>query len=307
MMAQMTPADLEARQRALDPATSFIVQAPAGSGKTELLIQRYLRLLSVVDAPEEVVAITFTRKAAAEMRARVVKALQRCAMPSIETTSAQASLFGAAAATAVKPLEPHEELTHHLAQAALERDRQADWGLLENPARMRIGTIDALSAAITRRMPWTARFGAFPQIEERAEPMYREAARKTLLHQALSPDAPASVLLLHLDNDAARAENLIAQMLARRDQWLRLIGRGDIDLARGAAEAGGIARAHCGRAPRATGGLVSPGSAGRSRRSRLLRLPTGRSRAGRGFPGRRPRTLGRARRFSAHLRRKECA
>ena len=52
MSGAVQPADWAAREQALDPSRSFIVQAPAGSGKTELLIQRYLRLLSIVDDPD---------------------------------------------------------------------------------------------------------------------------------------------------------------------------------------------------------------------------------------------------------------
>src|SRR5438270_9847915 len=63
-------ADQESRDRALDPARSFIVQAPAGSGKTDLLVKRYIKLLGVVDKPEEILAITFTIRAAAEMKSR---------------------------------------------------------------------------------------------------------------------------------------------------------------------------------------------------------------------------------------------
>ncbi len=202
-------ADQSARQRALDPSVSFIVQAPAGSGKTELLIQRYLKLLAHVDQPEAVVAITFTKKAAAEMRSRVLAALRD-------------------AERGVAPLSLHQQVTSQLAQDVLARDRRAGWHLLQNPSRLPLQTIDALCAHITRQMPWLARFGAPPEITEKADALYREAARHTLLEvekeERAGADGPISRLLLHLDNDFGIAEKLIARMLETRDQWLRLTG-----------------------------------------------------------------------------------
>ena len=111
--------DLHAREQALSPERSFIVQAPAGSGKTELLIQRYLGLLATVNEPEEIIAITFTRKAAAEMRERVLRALADVAAGKL-------------------PESEHERRTQELARAALDRDGTRGWRINDSPARLRI-------------------------------------------------------------------------------------------------------------------------------------------------------------------------
>ncbi|HTB18640.1 MAG TPA: UvrD-helicase domain-containing protein [Bryobacteraceae bacterium] len=197
-------ADKAARLRALDVSQSFIVQAPAGSGKTELLIQRYLKLLETVETPDAVVAITFTRKAAGEMRSRVMQALR-------------------AAQRGVEPEAEHERLTFQISRQVLAHEQKLGWDILRNPARLRIETIDALCASITRRMPWLARFGAMPEISEKAEDLYREAARNTLAHLEHGHPGLAYVLL-HLDNDFQRARQLLTQMLEKRDQWLRHTG-----------------------------------------------------------------------------------
>ena len=199
-----TVPDIAQRREALDPRRSFIVQAPAGSGKTELLIQRYLLLLACVDHAEEIIAVTFTKKAAGEMRERVLQAL----------ADAQAEKA---------PESAHEALTLELAAAALWRDRKAGWHLTDNPAQLRIQTIDALCAGLTRQMPVLSRFGAQPESVEDADGLYRQAAQATiaLVNEAGPVAADVENLLAHLDNDVARAEDLLVDMLARRDQWLR--------------------------------------------------------------------------------------
>src|SRR3990167_9463916 len=77
-----TENDQASRQRALNLTESFIVQAPAGSGKTTLLVQRFLTLLQHAKSPEDILAITFTNKAANEMRVRIISALKAAALPS---------------------------------------------------------------------------------------------------------------------------------------------------------------------------------------------------------------------------------
>ncbi len=203
----MTPVDADrlARARAISSEASFIVQAPAGSGKTELLAQRFLALLARVDAPEEVLALTFTHKAAAEMRNRILEAVDRAAAP---PDSGE---------------EAHKRLTRELGAAVLAADRRHGWGLRDNPSRLRVMTIDALCASLARRMPVLSGFGAAPRIVEDAEPLYREAARMTILEiETAEPWSDAIAhLVAHLDNHLPKVEGQIAGMLAQRDQWLR--------------------------------------------------------------------------------------
>lgn len=198
------PTDRAARLRALDPQHSFLVQAPAGSGKTELLTDRILALLATVSRPEEIVAITFTRKAASEMHARVLAKLQAAGEP--------------------MPDSEHGRRSWELARAALARDAEMNWGLLRHPARLAIRTIDAFCAGLVRSMPWLSELGGMPGIADDARAHYDAAARATL---DLAGDFDAvRILLAHLDVDMQAAREAIAGMLGQRDQWLPLLVHG---------------------------------------------------------------------------------
>ena len=197
--------DAAARSAALDPRRSFIVQAPAGSGKTELLTQRYLRLLATVESPEQILAITFTRKAAAEMRARILQALQ--------------------SADTQPPESPHKRSTWDLARAVRAIDAQRGWQLMQHPARLRIQTIDALNASLARRLPVIAGTGAALEPTTDMAPLYELAGRRLLerLGDGSTVSAHLEVLVMHLGNRVERLIQLLNDLLAKRDQWLHIV------------------------------------------------------------------------------------
>ncbi|HET9693575.1 MAG TPA: UvrD-helicase domain-containing protein, partial [Steroidobacteraceae bacterium] len=202
--ADLLRADAEARRLALDVGRSFIVQAPAGSGKTELLTQRYLALLAVVEQPEALLAITFTRKAAAEMRNRILEALRRCQDPAANL----------------------RDDTRELARRAVAADARRHWGLLGNPGRLRVLTIDALNQSLARRLPVLSGLGAGLGIDEDGRTLYAEAAERLLAHlPAEDPRAAEAVAILleHLDNNVHKLVQLIGAMLARREAWLPVL------------------------------------------------------------------------------------
>ncbi|MDE2219394.1 MAG: UvrD-helicase domain-containing protein, partial [Gammaproteobacteria bacterium] len=198
--------DAEARAAALDTRNSFLLQAPAGSGKTTVLTCRLLALLATVDAPEEILAITFTRKAAAEMRNRVLEALH-------------------CAATGVGG----RELEARHAAAAWKRSQSLGWNLLDTPARLRIMTIDAYCQSLCAQLPIATRSGLRLEIAPDARPLYAAAARR-LLERALSETelvAAAQLLFARLDNDWGRFEELLVLMLEERAHWLPRVLSGE--------------------------------------------------------------------------------
>jgi ATP-dependent exoDNAse (exonuclease V) beta subunit len=181
--------------------TSFIVEAPAGAGKTELLTQRYLKLLATVDTPEEIIAITFTNKAASEMKKRIMDSL-------VDANSGQ------------RPSLPHKIVTFELGQKALARSAEKSWELLTTPSRLRIYTIDSLSGNLARQMPLLSRFGTQPAVSEDASLYYQEAATRTLANLDDVTEGPVvQMALRYFDNDHYRLNALLAEMLAKRDQW----------------------------------------------------------------------------------------
>ncbi len=203
---QIPPLDDAAeRMRALDTTRSILVNASAGSGKTELLIQRYLKLLAQVEEPEQILAITFTKKAAAEILDRILSELRSAELPN-----------------SADSISPHKEHTRTLALAALKNAAARGWNLTRQPRRMQLRTIDSLCANITQRIPILAQIGADSRAVEDAKPLYQAAAHATLSH-ALQIQGnltiAARTLLLHLDNRLTKARELLADLLASRDQW----------------------------------------------------------------------------------------
>jgi ATP-dependent helicase/nuclease subunit A len=190
--------DAQAREEALEHR-SFIVEAPAGSGKTELLTQRYLSLLATVDSPEEVIAITFTNKAASEMKKRI---LDSFSIPLSED-------------------QPHKIKTRELADRVLEHSKKLGWNLLQTPSRLRIYTIDSLSGHLARQMPLLSRFGTQPAVCDDATLHYQEAVDRALA--MLDHDVHGPVIqkaLRYFDNNHDRLAKLLTGMLGKRDQWL---------------------------------------------------------------------------------------
>jgi ATP-dependent helicase/nuclease subunit A len=188
--------DHATRSAAINLNISCIVSAPAGSGKTEILVQRMLHALSKVShSPEQVLAITFTRKAAAEMRQRILNALNHPQTALTETAKA--------------------------ANLVLQRDKKEQWQLQHHPWKLQIMTFDALYAQIIQNSQCSLQYLNFLGITDSPELLYRQSCEHLLSTYKNSKNL--NQVLEHLDNNIEQFIYLCCKLLATREQWLPLL------------------------------------------------------------------------------------
>lgn len=207
------PKDCKQRQEALNPNQSFIVKAPAGSGKTAILVQRYLKLLSLVNSPEEIVAITFTNKAASEMRNRVLNVLKQ---------TQKIHLSGNL--NAINSLDDYEKFNIELALDALKQDEKKSWGMLINSDVLKIKTIDAYLNDLLAHFP----FANQDQSPTEQTEFFTKIATNNALDLSSQFEDENFVLayqrlIQYFGYSHKRLAEAIASLLAKREQWLYLI------------------------------------------------------------------------------------
>ena len=199
--------DQQARVDALDPDASLIIQAPAGSGKTELLIQRYLRLLTTVSRCDMVLAVTFTKKAAGEMRARIVYALD-CAQHQ------------------PMPEQPHAQLTWQLAHAVIHHAQQHHWPLSDLSNHLSIMTIDACCQHFLSLADTPFHLYAQYQLHPQPSTFYRDVIQQFIHSYCLQKSAryydDFHQLLMHYHHDYRAVEQLMTTALSNREKWIGL-------------------------------------------------------------------------------------
>jgi ATP-dependent helicase/nuclease subunit A len=203
------PQDQEARDRALDPRESFHLEAPAGSGKTAVLLARFLTLLAQVnDSPREILTLTFTRKATGEFRERALKYFR-----GPENLGAN--------------FPPYEQLLYDLAGRAFRHLDRKNLALpyLSVPERLPVNTFHGFCAQLLKVAPHEADVPLDFQLPEsdREEEWQKQEALEELRRQ-LNARPPADPVrqalvrrLVRLNNNWQRLARELRDLLSRRD------------------------------------------------------------------------------------------
>jgi ATP-dependent helicase/nuclease subunit A len=186
------------------------VTANAGTGKTRVLSDRVLRLLLTGADPESILAITFTKAAAAEMTARVNERLAAWASAPQERLEAELQALGDAAP---RPAE-------------IERARRLFGRVLELPRGLAIQTIHGLCGAILRRFPLEAGVAPhFETLDERTANELLIEAREQVLARARRGDDALRVAIEKLTRTLTEGSlnDALAELLRARIRLARLV------------------------------------------------------------------------------------
>jgi ATP-dependent helicase/nuclease subunit A len=202
--AELLAIDRRSRLRSIEPTGRLLLQAPAGSGKTTLLTQRFLSLLAVVNEPEEILALTFTRKAAEEMSVRIGAALR-------------------ASAEQRRPADEAAALTWDLARRAREHLDALGIDILAHPARLSVSTLDGFNARLAGAAPITSGSGGRLRITDDSTPLYAEAARRAIESAREDPELAGCLAIASAAGDGKwqRLHANLMDLLPKRNEWLQ--------------------------------------------------------------------------------------
>ena len=201
---------------ALDPRRSVVVEACAGSGKTWLLASRILRLLLAGTAPSEILAITFTRKAAREIEERVRGWLRDMAV----ADDATLGRFLAERAIASSDQSP----------ALLDKARGLYEAVLAAEPGLSVHTFHGWFLQLAASAPLTAGCAGVSLADAPAR-LLAEVWEEFAEAQGAAPDTPVALAFLRLlaEQGGGGAYALMADLASRRAEWMTLVGEDEPD------------------------------------------------------------------------------
>ncbi|MCR4299967.1 MAG: UvrD-helicase domain-containing protein [Gallionella sp.] len=190
---------------ALDPRRSIVVEACAGSGKTWLLVSRIVRLLLDGAQPSQILAITFTRKAAQEMQARLQLWLRDLAL---DDDAAVRQFFA-------------ERGVDNLSDAQLQRARSLYGNVLLAQPGITINTFHGWFMQVMRRAPLNAGVMQGMALLERAGSEQEEAWEELLEQMRKQPDGVEAQHMQWLFGECGlfNTRKLLFNFLAKRAEW----------------------------------------------------------------------------------------
>ncbi|MCK9274042.1 MAG: UvrD-helicase domain-containing protein [Syntrophales bacterium] len=202
--------DSSARSAALDTSRSHHVESPAGAGKTLLLTTRFVKLLTLVKHPSDILALTFTEKAAQEMKGRVIDSMKR-------------------ARKGEQPKNPADGIMLGYAKEALERQKEYSDTLLSSSG-LNIMTFHGFCRHLSSRAPLEAGINPeFEIIDETDTPLFiRESVEKTIERLLKEPNTDMRRFALeqralYHDNNWESFTQELVELVENRNRFADLI------------------------------------------------------------------------------------